>query len=229
MLEWAIERFSPRISISTAFQTDGAVLLHMAYEIDPSIRVFSVDTGRLPQETFELIEQMRERYPSLQLDLLSPDAPAGERDGRQARAEPLLPQRREPPALLPGAQGAAAAAAPGRPRRLDHRACAATSGRPAATSARSRSTTTTARSSSSIHSPSGPRTRSGTTSASTSFRTTRCTTRASPRSAARRARVRRRRARTCAPAAGGGRRTRPRSAASTARSRRAGSSTSYAR
>ena len=76
LLEWAIERFSPSIAISTAFQTDGAVLLHMAYEIDPSIRVFSVDTGRLPQETYELIEEMRERYPDLQLDLLSPDAGA---------------------------------------------------------------------------------------------------------------------------------------------------------
>src|SRR5207248_11570840 len=74
VLEWAIERFSPSISISTAFQTDGAVLLHMAYEIDPNIRMFSVDTGRLPQETFELIEQMRVRYPGLQLDLLSPEA-----------------------------------------------------------------------------------------------------------------------------------------------------------
>ena len=62
------------MSISTAFQTDGAVLLHMAYAVDPEIRLFSVDTGRLPQETFELIEQMRERYPKLQLDLLSPDA-----------------------------------------------------------------------------------------------------------------------------------------------------------
>jgi thioredoxin-dependent adenylylsulfate APS reductase len=74
LLEWAIERFSPSIAISTAFQTDGAVLLHKAYEIDPSIRVFSVDTGRLPQETYELIEEMRERYPDLQLELLSPDA-----------------------------------------------------------------------------------------------------------------------------------------------------------
>jgi phosphoadenosine phosphosulfate reductase len=74
LLEWAIERFSPSIAISTAFQTDGAVLLHMAYEIDPKTRVFSVDTGRLPQETYELVEQMRERYPELQLDLLSPDA-----------------------------------------------------------------------------------------------------------------------------------------------------------
>ena len=76
VLEWAIAHFSPSISISTAFQTDGAVLLHMAYEIDPSIRMFSVDTGRLPSETFELIEQMRDRYPGLQLDLISPAAPA---------------------------------------------------------------------------------------------------------------------------------------------------------
>ena len=74
VLEWAIERFSPSISISTAFQTDGAVLLHMAYEIDPNIRMFSVDTGRLPSETFELIEAMHDRYPGLQLDLLSPKA-----------------------------------------------------------------------------------------------------------------------------------------------------------
>ena len=74
VIEWAIDRFSPSLSISTAFQTDGAVLLHMAYQIDPNIRMFSVDTGRLPSETFELIERMYERYPKLQLDLLSPTA-----------------------------------------------------------------------------------------------------------------------------------------------------------
>jgi len=74
LLAWALERFSPQIAISTAFQTDGAVLLHMAYELDPSVRLFSVDTGRLPQESYELIERMRERYPRLQLDLLSPEA-----------------------------------------------------------------------------------------------------------------------------------------------------------
>jgi phosphoadenosine phosphosulfate reductase len=75
VLEWAIERFSPRIALSTAFQMDGAALLDMAYAVDPSIEVFSVDTGRLPAETYELIEQMRDHYPGLRLKLLSPDAP----------------------------------------------------------------------------------------------------------------------------------------------------------
>jgi len=74
VLEWALERFSPRIALSTAFQVDGVALLDMAYELDPGVRVFSVDTGRLPSETYELVEQLRDRYPGMELDLLSPNA-----------------------------------------------------------------------------------------------------------------------------------------------------------
>ena len=73
VVAWALERFSPRIAISTAFQLDGVAILDMAYRIDPEIRVFSVDTGRLPQETFDLVELLRERYPGLNLELLAPD------------------------------------------------------------------------------------------------------------------------------------------------------------
>src|SRR5207245_386239 len=69
-LAWALDRFSPRIAISTAFQIDGVALIDMAYELDPEVKVFSVDTGRLPEETFELIEQLRDRYPGLRLELL---------------------------------------------------------------------------------------------------------------------------------------------------------------
>jgi phosphoadenosine phosphosulfate reductase len=74
LLEWGLERFSPRIAISTAFQIDGVALIDMAYELDPAVQVFTVDTGRMPQETFELVEQLRDRYPGLALTVLSPDA-----------------------------------------------------------------------------------------------------------------------------------------------------------
>ena len=74
VLEWGIERFGDRLAISTAFQEGDVALIDMAYRIDPSIKLFSIDTGRLPTETFELIETLRERYPGLQLTLLSPDA-----------------------------------------------------------------------------------------------------------------------------------------------------------
>ena len=74
LLAWGLERFSPKIALSTAFQIDGVALIDMAYELDREIKVFSVDTGRLPEETFELIEQLRERYPNLELELLAPKA-----------------------------------------------------------------------------------------------------------------------------------------------------------
>jgi phosphoadenosine phosphosulfate reductase len=73
VIEWALERFAPRIAVSTAFQIDGVAVIDMAYRIDPDVQVFSVDTGRLPPTTYELIERLRERYPGLNLTLLAPD------------------------------------------------------------------------------------------------------------------------------------------------------------
>jgi thioredoxin-dependent adenylylsulfate APS reductase len=74
VLAWGIERFAPGIAISTSFQIDSVALIDMAYEIDPEIPVFSVDTGRLPAETLELAERLRDRYPGLRLELVAPNA-----------------------------------------------------------------------------------------------------------------------------------------------------------
>ena len=72
LLEWAIDEFE-KIAVSAAFQADDVALIDMAYRIDPSIRVFTVDTGRLPQETHDLISELRSTYPGLNLDVLEPD------------------------------------------------------------------------------------------------------------------------------------------------------------
>lgn len=79
VLEWAVERFGSGLALSTAFQEGDVALIDMAYRIDPEVRVFSIDTGRLPQETHDLVDSLRERYPGLVLDLLSPAAPQVER------------------------------------------------------------------------------------------------------------------------------------------------------
>ena len=63
VLEWAFERFGDRIAISTAFQVDGCALIDMAARIRPDVRVFSVDTGRLPQETHDLADAIRAALP----------------------------------------------------------------------------------------------------------------------------------------------------------------------
>jgi phosphoadenosine phosphosulfate reductase len=78
LLGWAIAGFGPRFAISTSFQTDGLVLIDMAARIDPAVRVFTLDTGRLPQETYDAMEAVRERY-GVQVEVVAPDAAEVER------------------------------------------------------------------------------------------------------------------------------------------------------
>jgi thioredoxin-dependent adenylylsulfate APS reductase len=73
VVAWGIERFGSGIAISTSFQIDSVVLIDMAYALDPTVAVFSVDTGRLPAETLELAERLRARYPGLRLELIEPE------------------------------------------------------------------------------------------------------------------------------------------------------------
>ena len=55
VLEWALTRWRARLAVCTSFQTEGMALFDMAWRIDPTVRLFTVDTGRLPQETYEMI------------------------------------------------------------------------------------------------------------------------------------------------------------------------------
>jgi thioredoxin-dependent adenylylsulfate APS reductase len=73
VLRWALERFGSRAAICTSFQADGMAILDMAWRIDPSVRVFTIDTGRLPQETYALLDQVREQY-GIAIEVYFPDA-----------------------------------------------------------------------------------------------------------------------------------------------------------
>ena len=62
LLAWALDTFHPRMAISAAGGVDGMAIVDMAWRVDPNVRVFSLDTGRLPAETYALFEKVRERY-----------------------------------------------------------------------------------------------------------------------------------------------------------------------
>jgi thioredoxin-dependent adenylylsulfate APS reductase len=72
VIRWAIERFGPLVAISSSFQAEGMVVVHMAHRIDPHVRVFTIDTGRLPQETYLLIDRVREKY-GIAVEVYSPN------------------------------------------------------------------------------------------------------------------------------------------------------------
>jgi thioredoxin-dependent adenylylsulfate APS reductase len=75
LLAWAIDAFHPRLAISAAGGVDGMALIDMAWRIDPRIRVFTLDTGRLPPETYSLFEEVREKY-GIDVEFEQPDGDA---------------------------------------------------------------------------------------------------------------------------------------------------------
>lgn len=76
ILSWAIKKFHPGISLSCSFGApEGMALIDMMHRIDPRSRVFVLDTGRLPQATYDLIDRVRDRYDK-EVEVLLPDAGA---------------------------------------------------------------------------------------------------------------------------------------------------------
>jgi len=73
ILEWAVERFYPRLTMATAFGAEGCVLLHLLAEIEPKVRVFNLDTGYQFPETLALRDQVAERY-GIEVELIRPAA-----------------------------------------------------------------------------------------------------------------------------------------------------------
>ena len=72
VLAWALEKFGDRLAICSSFQVESCALIDMAWRIDRSVRVFTIDTGRLPDETHDLVERMRERY-GLAIEIFMPE------------------------------------------------------------------------------------------------------------------------------------------------------------
>ena len=62
VIRWALERFHPRIALATSLQAEEMVILDIAWKTNPGVRVFTLDTGRLHEETYMVMEQIREKY-----------------------------------------------------------------------------------------------------------------------------------------------------------------------
>lgn len=70
ILQLAFDHFDDLwVSFSGA---DDIVVLDMAWKINPDIKVFTLDTGRLHPETYRFLEQVRKHY-GIQIEVLSPD------------------------------------------------------------------------------------------------------------------------------------------------------------
>ena len=67
--------FGNKLAFATSLGAEDQVLTDMISRFAPSLAIFTLDTGRLPQETYDLIEATRQKY-RLKIEIISPDEAA---------------------------------------------------------------------------------------------------------------------------------------------------------
>jgi len=83
ILQWALGHFGSKIVLASSFQREESVLIDMLFKIaGKNFRVFTLDTGRLNEETYEVMERVREKY-GIQIEAQFPDREAVEKLERE--------------------------------------------------------------------------------------------------------------------------------------------------
>ncbi len=62
VLAHVVERFHPRLYVACSFQKEASVIMDMLLEVEPEARFFTIDTGVLFAETYEVWRELEQRY-----------------------------------------------------------------------------------------------------------------------------------------------------------------------
>lgn len=72
-LRWASENLHPKVAKASSFGAEDTVIMDIMLKINPEFRFFTLDTGRLPQETYDIMDVARKRY-NITIEVLFPDS-----------------------------------------------------------------------------------------------------------------------------------------------------------
>ncbi len=72
VLDYFLNHFGHKVGFASSMGAEDQVLTDFIAKINPQTKVFTLDTGRLPEETYELIDQTRSRYSELNLQIYFP-------------------------------------------------------------------------------------------------------------------------------------------------------------
>lgn len=82
VLSWALETFHPRLALASSFGAEDVVVIDLLMRLNPHARVFTLDTGRLNQETYDVMDAIRKKY-HLAIEVYFPQTEAVERMVRE--------------------------------------------------------------------------------------------------------------------------------------------------
>ena len=72
-LKWAFDNLHPKLAKASSFGAEDAAIIDMMFKINSDSRLFTLDTGRLPQATYDVMDEIRKRY-NTKIEILFPDA-----------------------------------------------------------------------------------------------------------------------------------------------------------
>ena len=73
VLRWAVDTYGLRIGLASSFGPEDVVLIDIMIKINKEkTRIFTLDTGRLNQETYDLMDTIRKKY-AIQIDVFFPE------------------------------------------------------------------------------------------------------------------------------------------------------------
>jgi phosphoadenosine phosphosulfate reductase len=75
ILTWALNHYQ-KIALASSFGAEDVVLIDMMAKIRPDAHIFTLDTGRLHEETYAVIAKVQQKYPQLNLQIMFPQADA---------------------------------------------------------------------------------------------------------------------------------------------------------
>ena len=72
LLRWSMDNFGLGAGLASSFGVEDMVLIDMIAKLNSPITIFTLDTGRLHEETYELMERVRNKY-GLEIKTYFPD------------------------------------------------------------------------------------------------------------------------------------------------------------
>ena len=72
VLKWSLDNLHPRIAMASSFGAEDVVVIDMIMKINPKARIFTLDTGRLNQETYDVMDEIRQKY-NMNIEVMFPD------------------------------------------------------------------------------------------------------------------------------------------------------------
>ena len=78
ILAWFINEYNGRIAFSTSLGAEDQVITCMLAALKMPVKIFTLDTGRLFQETYDILEITRNKY-GIDIEVYFPEAPQVEK------------------------------------------------------------------------------------------------------------------------------------------------------